>query len=385
MCRIPGAGSQVLCRQYKNGGRIPLKAVVMAGGKGTRLRPLTCDRPKPMVPVVNRPMLEHVIDLLKLHGFSDIFATLYYMPEVIQDYFGQGDRLGVSMHYAIEDTPLGTAGSVKACEHYLDSTFLVISGDALTDINLGEAVEFHKAKGAIATIVLTHVTSPLEYGVVITDDDGRITRFLEKPSWSEVFSDTVNTGIYVLEPEALRLFDAGVQFDFSKNLFPLILKKGLPLFGYVADGYWSDVGNIEQYRQTHYDILQGLAQVNIPGEEIARGITDIALQIIVKAPVAAVFRSVNCADKRNIESMFQRFPRVGDHPIMRVHKIRTHGSPLNPTLHEVQVHLHNPGDEVRRRRILKRDPEHLYPFVILFFAGLIMAAGDHINVHSVLD
>lgn len=249
-----------------------MKAVVMVGGKGTRLRPLTCDRPKPMVPVVNRPMLEHVITLLKLHGFSDIFATLYYMPEVIQDYFGHGDKFGVEMHYAIEDTPLGTAGSVKACEKYLDSTFLVISGDALTDIHLGEAVEFHKAKGAIATIVLTRVTSPLEYGVVITDDDGRITRFLEKPSWSEVFSDTVNTGIYVLEPEALRLFDAGVQFDFSKNLFPLILKKGLPLFGYVACGYWSDVGNIEQYRQTHYDILQGLAYVSIPGEEIARGI-----------------------------------------------------------------------------------------------------------------
>ncbi|NLA08005.1 MAG: nucleotidyltransferase, partial [Firmicutes bacterium] len=212
------------------------------------------------------------IDLLKLHGFSEIFATLYYMPEVIQDYFGQGDRFGVTMHYSVEDTPLGTAGSVKTCERYLDSTFLVISGDALTDIHLGEAVEFHKAKGAIATIVLTHVTNPLEYGVVITDDDGRITRFLEKPSWSEVFSDTVNTGIYVLEPEALRLFDTGQQFDFSKNLFPLILKKGLPLFGYIADGYWSDVGNIEQYRKTHYDILQGPAQVNIPGEEIAKGI-----------------------------------------------------------------------------------------------------------------
>jgi len=262
----------------------------MAGGKGTRLRPLTCDRPKPMVPVVNRPMLEHVIDLLKLHGFCDILATLYYMPEVIMDYFGQGERFGVSMDYAVEDTPLGTAGSVKACEHLLDSTFLVISGDALTDINLTEAVEFHKAKGAIATIVLTRVTSPLEYGVVITDDDGRITRFLEKPSWSEVFSDTVNTGIYVLEPDVLRLFDPGVEFDFSKNLFPLILKKGLPLFGYVAQGYWSDVGNIDQYRQTHYDILQGLVRVRIPGEEIAKGIyigrgTEIHPSAKLDAPV----------------------------------------------------------------------------------------------------
>jgi mannose-1-phosphate guanylyltransferase/phosphomannomutase len=249
-----------------------LKAIVMAGGKGTRLRPLTCDRPKPMVPVVNRPMLEHVIDLLKIHGFHNIIATLYYMPDVIEDYFGDGNRFGVTMHYSVESTPLGTAGSVKACERYLDSTFLVISGDALTDIHLIEAVEFHKSKGAIATIILTRVTTPLEYGVVITDNDSRITRFLEKPSWSEVFSDTVNTGIYILEPEALRLFDAGQQFDFSKNLFPLILKKGLPLFGYVADGYWSDVGNIEQYRQTHYDILQGLVEISIPGDEIAEGI-----------------------------------------------------------------------------------------------------------------
>lgn len=256
-----------------------------------------------MVPVVNRPMLGHVIDLLKLHGFREILATLYYMPEVIQDYFGQGDRFGVTINYSIEDSPLGTAGSVKACERYLDSTFIVISGDALTDIHLGAAVEFHKAKGAIATIVLTHVTSPLEYGVVITDSDGRITRFLEKPSWSEVFSDTVNTGIYVLEPEALRLFDPGLQFDFSKNLFPLILKNGLPLFGYIADGYWSDVGNIQQYRRTHYDILQGLAQVNIPGEEVAKGIyigtgTEIHPNARLEPPIVI---GDFCRIRRNVE------------------------------------------------------------------------------------
>ena len=231
-----------------------MKAVVMAGGKGTRLKPLTCDRPKPMVPVVNRPMLEHVIDLLKLHGFREILATLYYMPEVIQDYFGQGDRFGVTINYSIEDSPLGTAGSVKACERYLDSTFIVISGDALTDIHLGAAVEFHKAKGAIATIVLTHVTSPLEYGVVITDSDGRITRFLEKPSWSEVFSDTVNTYLCA-EPEALRL-SIRTAIRLQQNLFSAHSEKWTPSVGYIADGYWMRRREYPAVRRTHYDILQ---------------------------------------------------------------------------------------------------------------------------------
>ncbi|MDI7247082.1 MAG: mannose-1-phosphate guanyltransferase [Bacillota bacterium] len=249
-----------------------MKAVVMAGGKGTRLRPLTCDKPKPMVPVVGRPILEHIVRLLRKHGFTDIYATLHYMPEVIEEHFGTGEAFGVSMRYAVEDTPLGTAGSVKACEEHLASTFLVISGDALTDFDLAEAVEFHRARGAIATIVLTRVPTPLEYGVVITDDDGRISRFLEKPSWGEVFSDTVNTGIYVLEPEVLGFFDFGQEFDFSKNLFPLILKRKMPLFGYVASGYWSDIGTIDQYRQTHYDILEGRAKVDIPGQEVERGV-----------------------------------------------------------------------------------------------------------------
>jgi len=278
-------------------------AVVMAGGKGTRLRPLTCDKPKPMVPVVGRPILEHIVRLLRKHGFTCIYATLHYMPEVIQDYFGTGDSFGVSMRYAVEDVPLGTAGSVKACEEHLDTTFLVISGDALTDFDLAEAVEFHKAKGAIATIVLARVPTPLEYGVVITDNDGRILRFLEKPSWSEVFSDTVNTGIYVLEPDVLGFFDFGQEFDFSKNLFPLILKRKLPLFGYVASGYWSDIGTIEQYRQTHYDILEGRARVDIPGREVEKGVyigqgADIHPNARLIPPVVIGER---CRVKRNAE------------------------------------------------------------------------------------
>lgn len=246
----------------------------MAGGKGTRLRPLTCNRPKPMVPIINRPIMEHIVRLLARNGFTDIIVTLCYLPEIIQDYFGDGAAWGTNMSYVIEDVPLGTAGSVKNVERQsrLDATFLVMSGDAMTDIDIREAIEFHKEKGAIATIVLTRVLTPLEYGVVITDPDGRIRRFLEKPSWSEVFSDTVNTGIYILEPDVLERFDAGQEFDFSKNLFPLLLKRGDPLFGYVAGGYWCDVGTLDQYLQTHYDILAGRARVDMPGAEVREGV-----------------------------------------------------------------------------------------------------------------
>ncbi|MEA4882614.1 MAG: sugar phosphate nucleotidyltransferase [Clostridia bacterium] len=249
-----------------------MKAVIMAGGKGTRLRPLTCSVPKPMVPVVNMPMMEHVVNLLRRSGYLDLACTLCYMPEVIQEHFGDGSVHGCTMRYSVEETPLGTAGSVRALGSFLDSTFLVISGDALTDIDLAAAARFHTDKGAVATIVLTRVVTPLEYGVVIVDDDGRITRFLEKPSWGEVFSDTVNTGIYILEPEVMQFVDTSREFDFGKNLFPYLLANKYPMFGYVADGYWCDVGNLEQYHATHQDILRGEAQVTIGGELVDEGI-----------------------------------------------------------------------------------------------------------------
>jgi len=242
-----------------------MKAVVMAGGEGTRLRPLTCNRPKPMVPIVNRPVMEHIINLLKEQGIKEIFVTLYYLPQVIQDYFGDGSDFGVKIKYYIEETPLGTAGSVKQIEKELDDTFVIISGDALTDIDLSKAIDFHKKKESLATLVLTQVEEPLEYGVVVTEEDGKIKHFLEKPDWSEVFSDTVNTGIYVLEPECLQFFEHGINFDFSKDLFPLLLAKEYPLYGYLTSDYWCDVGNIEQYRQAHNDVLDGKVHINIPG------------------------------------------------------------------------------------------------------------------------
>lgn len=267
-----------------------MKAVIMAGGKGTRLRPLTCNKPKPMVPIANRPMMEHIVHLLKKHHFDDVVVTLFYLGESIENYFGDGREFGLKMQYFTEEKPLGTAGSVKNVAEFLDETFLVISGDALTDINLEAAVAFHKEKGSMATLVLTRVDNPLEYGVVITDSDGRIRRFLEKPGWGEVFSDTVNTGIYVLEPEVLNYFDKGQVFDFSKDLFPLLLGKGVPMYGYVATGYWSDIGNLEQYRQAHYDVLTGKIRVCIPGKEIKPGIwagegVQIAADASLEAPL----------------------------------------------------------------------------------------------------
>ncbi|MDQ3964866.1 MAG: nucleotidyltransferase family protein, partial [Actinomycetota bacterium] len=191
-----------------------MKAVIMAGGQGTRLRPLTSDQPKPMIRIVNVPCMEHIVRLLERHGFTDIVVTLQFMPEEIQDYFGDGSDWGMNIRYSVEDAPAGTAGSVKLAEGYLKGErILVISGDALTDADLSRVVEFHKEKGAEATMVLKSVENPLDFGIVITEEDGRISRFLEKPAWGQVFSDTVNTGIYVLEPSVLREIPSEGEYD----------------------------------------------------------------------------------------------------------------------------------------------------------------------------
>ena len=249
-----------------------MKAIIMAGGEGSRLRPLTCNLPKPLVPVVNKPVMHYIINLLKEHGFSDIGVTLQYMPGEIRNHFGGGGEYGVGLSYYVEDTPLGTAGSVKNAEMFLDRTFIVISGDALTDFDLTRAMKFHRETGAIATLVLTRVEIPLEYGVVITDSDGKIVRFLEKPGWGEVFSDTVNTGIYILEPEVLDYIPPAKKFDFSKDLFPLLLRESKPLYGVVLEGYWCDIGDLTQYLQAHFDFLSGTVNLTIPAVETRPGV-----------------------------------------------------------------------------------------------------------------
>ncbi len=232
------------------------------------MRPLTSNQPKPMVPIVGKPCMEHILELLREHGFTDVVVTVAFLPQAIRTYFGDGGTLGLNIEYSVEESPLGTAGSVRLASDRLDETFLVISGDALCDIDLNKIVDFHNEKGAAVTIGLKSVENPLEFGIVVTDEDGKVERFLEKPSWGQVFSDTINTGIYVLEPEVLRHIPTDRPFDFSKELFPLLLEMGRPIYGYVCEGYWQDIGNLDQYREANADALDEKVRLNIPGLKI---------------------------------------------------------------------------------------------------------------------
>lgn len=262
----------------------------MAGGEGTRLRPLTSKQPKPMIPVVNRPMMEHVLAHLGRHGIDDVVVTVAYLANTLRNYFGDGSGLGVRMGYATEEVPLGTAGSVRNASDQLGDRFLVISGDVVTDIDLSALLDFHRSTGAMATIALKAVENPLEFGIVITDRDGAVRRFLEKPTWGQVFSDTVNTGIYVLEPSVLEFIPEGRPADFSGEVFPALLAAGKPVYGYVADGYWEDVGTLEAYVRVHQDILDGKVDLEIPGFRLEHGVwlgegTELDPDALVEGPV----------------------------------------------------------------------------------------------------
>ena len=249
-----------------------MKAVIMAGGEGTRLRPLTSNAPKPMLPLVNEPMMEHIVRLLRQHGFDDIVVTVAFMANHIRTYFGDGSDFGVRMVYATEETPLGTAGSVRNAMDELTERFLVISGDVLTDLDLSAIVAAHDANQALATIGLVRVENPLEFGIVITRPDGSIERFLEKPSWGQVFSDTINAGIFVLEPEIFEHIAPDRSVDFSSEVFPKLLAEDRRIFGAVGEGYWEDVGTLEAYLRAHKDILDGRVKLEIPGFEMGDGV-----------------------------------------------------------------------------------------------------------------
>src|SRR5579859_7794532 len=277
-----------------------MKAVVMAGGEGSRLRPLTILRPKPMVPIVGRPVMEHILNLLKAHGITDVVVTVQYMASAIEDYFGDGSQLGMHISYSREEVPLGTAGSVKNAEEFLDEPFLVISGDALTDFDLGAIIKYHQDHKALATLTLAHVANPLEYGVIITDDTGHIRQFLEKPSWGEVFSDTINTGIYVLDPVIFSYFEKDKPYDFSQELFPYMLQKGDPIYGFVAEGYWCDVGNLAEYMKANADVLQAKVNVQIPGTDMGGGVW--AEEGVEIAPDAQIFGPVYLGHDCKIKS-----------------------------------------------------------------------------------
>jgi mannose-1-phosphate guanylyltransferase/phosphomannomutase len=263
----------------------------MAGGEGSRLRPMTANLPKPLLPVANRPIMEHVLLLLRRHGLTETVVTVQFLASLVRNYFGDGDELGMQLTYATEERPLGTAGSVKNAESALrDAAFLVISGDALTDIDLTAMIEFHRSHGALVTVGLKSVPDPLEFGIVITEDDGRIVRFLEKPTWGQVFSDTVNTGIYVMEPEVLEAVAADREVDWSGDVFPALLEKGAPLYGYVTDAYWEDVGTHESYLKAHADVLNRQVDVEIDGFELMPGVwvgegAEVDPDAVLKGPV----------------------------------------------------------------------------------------------------
>lgn len=255
-----------------------MKAVIMAGGFGTRLRPLTINTPKPLVPVLGLPMMEHIVRLLAKNGLTDIVSLLYFQADKIREYFGDGSQFGVRMSYAQPTEDYGTAGAVRFALGDSDETALIISGDLVTDFNLIEAIEWHRQRKADATLLLTRMENPIAYGIVITDDDGNITRFLEKPTWGEAFSDTINTGIYVLEPNAVQLIPPKSNFDFSQDLFPSMLTQKMGLFGKIMSGYWKDVGNVDEYHLAHIDFFNNALHLDLdrrfevaPGGNLIKG------------------------------------------------------------------------------------------------------------------
>ena len=250
-----------------------IKAMVLAAGLGTRLRPLTDYISKPMAPIVNKPVMEHIVELLHKYKINDIVCNLHWYPEAIKNYFGDGSKWGVNIAYSYEEELLGTAGGVKKVEDYFDgNTFIVISGDALTDINLTKVIEFHKKKGGIGTLVLTEVEDTSQYGVVILTKDKKITGFQEKPLSGEAETNLANSGIYVFESEIFNYIPKSKFYDFGKNVFPALLEKSVVYYGYKHNQYWNDVGSLDEYQLGNFDALEGKVEVIIPGEQVKEGL-----------------------------------------------------------------------------------------------------------------
>ncbi|MGE0885560.1 MAG: sugar phosphate nucleotidyltransferase [Blastocatellales bacterium] len=234
-----------------------MQALILAGGEGTRLRPLTIYTPKPVVPIVNRPFLYYQIDLLKRAGIEEITLSLSYQPNKIADIFGEGDEYGVKIYYTVEASPLGTAGAYKNAQEHLTQTAVIFNGDVLTDINIADVVAYHREKNAAATIVLTPVENPSAYGLVETETDGRVRRFLEKPKLEEITCNTINAGLYVLEPRILDYIPAGEKFSFEYQLFPALLQNNEPFYAYTMSDYWLDIGTPQRYLQANDDLING--------------------------------------------------------------------------------------------------------------------------------
>jgi mannose-1-phosphate guanylyltransferase len=232
-----------------------MKALILAGGEGTRLRPLTLALPKPVVPVVNVPFLRYQLELLHKHGVCEVILSLGYQPQKIEAVLGDGASLGMKVHYVVEQSPLGTGGAYKNAEALLDGPTIVFNGDILCDLDLTDVIKRHQSNSATATLVLTPVQNPSAYGLVETTDGGRITRFLEKPSPEEITCNTINAGTYILEPEVLNTIPAGENYSFERGVFPGLLRDQRPVYAYVSEGYWIDIGTPQKYMQVHQDIL----------------------------------------------------------------------------------------------------------------------------------
>ncbi|HAM35394.1 MAG TPA: nucleotidyl transferase [Elusimicrobia bacterium] len=238
-------------------------ALILIGGVGSRLRPFTCDFPKPLLPVVNRPFLEYQFDVLKSHGVREVLLCTAYKPDIFHRMLGDGRRLGMRLRYIHETRPLGTGGAVKNAQKYLRSTVLILNGDVLHTLDVSAFLRFHRAKRAEASIALTRVKDPTLYGLVETDEGGRIRKFLEKPSWDEIVTNTINAGAYLFEPRVLERVPPKIHYSLERALFPHMLEEEARLFGYVSGGYWIDIGTLEKYLQVHLDILGGAASFKL--------------------------------------------------------------------------------------------------------------------------
>ncbi|MBI2069064.1 MAG: NDP-sugar synthase [Elusimicrobia bacterium] len=269
-----------------------MKAMVLAAGEGTRLRPLTLDRPKPMVPVVNRPNIGHVLDKLSNAGIKDAAVNLWFHSDLIKKYVGKGTTWNIGIRYSQEKKLRGTAGSIAPLKDFFKKdSFVVLSGDGVSELNINELEMHHRKSGAIATVVLAQVDARFDYGLVKLNGAHQVTTLIEKPSWREAFAPYVNTGIYMFEPEILDWIPGDGPFDFARELFPRLLAESQVVNGYVLDGYWCDIGNLKEYRRCHKDILDGKTRVKIPGEEIEPGVwvgekTRIGSGVSIEGPVA---------------------------------------------------------------------------------------------------
>ena len=246
-----------------------MKAVILVGGLGTRLRPLTCNTPKPMIPLVNQPFIEHMLENLRDQGIHEVILAVQYLAERFHAALGDGSRLGLKLHIVEEPEPRGTAGAVKNIAHMLDGSTFIFNGDVMTDLDLQDMLAYHRKRGSKLTIALTPVEDPTAFGLVETDDEGHIRRFIEKPNRDEVTTNMINAGTYIIEPELFEYVPPGQHYMFERGLFPAVLQTANPMYGYRSRAYWTDVGKPSTYLEVHHDILIGKVRYQFRGRQLA--------------------------------------------------------------------------------------------------------------------